>query len=103
MTVQSVNRDHDQQQASQRKERDSLVKQRSKVKLLEENVAKRNSFLVQGGRSATAAILGLSTACEEDELSHREGLIEFTQLGLSSNRDERREFDRSVRNGIPLI
>jgi len=47
--------------------------------------------------------LGLGTACEGDELSHSEGLIGFAQLGLSSNRDERREFDRLVRNGIPLV
>ena len=34
---------------------------------------------------------------------HSEGLIGFAQLGLSSNRDERREFDRLIRNGIPLV
>jgi len=39
----------------------------------------------------------------EDELSHSEGLIGFAQLGLSANRDERREFDRLVRSGIPLV
>ena len=56
-----------------------------------------------GVGGTAAAILGLGTACEEDELSHSEGLIGFAQLGLSSNRDERREFDRLVRNGIPLV
>jgi hypothetical protein len=45
----------------------------------------------------------LGTADEEDELSHSEGLIGFAQLGLSSNRDERKEFDRLLRSGIPLV
>jgi hypothetical protein len=50
-----------------------------------------------------AAILGLGSACEEDELTHSDGLINFAQLGLSSNRDERRELDRLVRSGVPLV
>ena len=98
---------HDQQQASQRKEWDSFVKQRSKVKLLKANAAggtTLSSIAVGAGvGGAAAAILGLGTACEDDELSHSEGLIGFAQLGLSSNRDERREFDRLVRHGIPLV
>ena len=97
---------HDQQQASQRKEWDSFVKQRSKVKSLKGTSAGGLLSSVAtgtGAGGAAAAILGLGTACEEDELSHSEGLIGFAQLGLSSNRDERREFDRLVRNGIPLV
>jgi len=47
--------------------------------------------------------LGLGTAVEDEELSHTEGLIGFAQLGLSSSRDERKEFDRLLRNGIPLV
>lgn len=50
-----------------------------------------------------AALLGLGTAVEEEELVHSEGLIAFAQLGLSSNREERKEFDRLVRSGIPLV
>jgi len=97
---------HDQQQASQRKEWDSFIKQRSKVKSLKGTSAGGLLSSVAtgtGAGGAAAAILGLGTACEEDELSHSEGLIGFAQLGLSSNRDERREFDRLVRNGIPLV
>ncbi|KAJ3548760.1 hypothetical protein NM688_g5255 [Phlebia brevispora] len=45
----------------------------------------------------------LSAVLDEEELSHTEGLVGFAQLGLSSNRDERKEFDRLVRSGIPLI
>jgi hypothetical protein len=97
---------HDQQQASQRKEWDSFVKQRNKVKLLKGNAVGGTLSSIAAGagvRGTAAAILGLGTACEEDEQSHSEGLIGFAQLGLSSNRDERREFDRLVRNGIPLV
>jgi small G protein signaling modulator 3 len=97
---------HDQQQASQRKEWDSFVKQRSRVKLLKGNAASGTLSSLAAGTGVggtAAAILGLGTACEEDELSHSEGLIGFAQLGLSSNRDERREFDRLVRHGIPLV
>ena len=98
---------HDQQQASQRKEWDSFVKQRNKVKLLKGNIVGGTLSSIAAGTGVggltAAAILGLGTACEEDELSHSEGLIGFAQLGLSSNRDERREFDRLVRNGIPLV
>jgi hypothetical protein len=96
---------HDQQQATQRKEWDAFVKQRSKVKLLKASntVGPSSSVAAGGAGAAAAAILGLGTACEDDELSHSEGLIGFAQLGLSSNKDERKEFDRLVRSGIPLV
>ncbi|TFK34555.1 rab-GTPase-TBC domain-containing protein [Crucibulum laeve] len=92
---------HDQRQAAQRKEWDAFVKQRSKVKLLKSNAAVTS--VSSAGAGGAAAILGLGTADEEEELSHSEGLIGFAQLGLSSNRDQRREFDRLVRSGIPLV
>jgi hypothetical protein len=90
---------HDQRQSAQRKEWNIFVKQRQKVKAVKVPAA---ASVAQIGGGA-AALLGLGTACEEEELSHSEGLINFAQLGLSSNRDERREFDRLVRNGIPLV
>ena len=99
---------HDQQQASQQKEWDFFVKQRSRVKLSKGNAAGAALSSIAAGTGVggtAAAILGLGSAYEEpeDELSHTEDLIGFAQLGLSSNRDERREFDRLVRNGIPLV
>lgn len=95
---------HDQQQATQRKEWDAFVKQRSKVKRLKtSNVAQSSSSSSAGAAAAAIMKLGLGTACEDDELSHSEGLIGFAQLGLSSNKDERREFDRLIRSGIPLV
>ncbi|KAJ7692151.1 rab-GTPase-TBC domain-containing protein [Mycena rosella] len=89
---------HDERQAAQRKEWDAFVRQRSKGK-----GASKAAAAVASVAGGAAAILGLGTACAEDELSHSDGLIGFAQLGLSANRDERREFDRLVRNGIPLV
>lgn len=89
---------HDQRQATQRKEWDVFVNQRSKSSRSTSGVVAKSS--TSEGRAA--AILGLETALDEEELSHSEGLVGFAQLGLSSNREERREFDRLIRNGIPL-
>ncbi|RDX46273.1 TBC-domain-containing protein [Lentinus brumalis] len=89
---------HDQRQAAQRKEWDLFLKNRSK--------AATNKPLSSGNRSAVvsgaAQLLGLGTADEAEELEHSEGLIGFAQFGLSSSKDEKKEFDRLVRNGIPL-
>ncbi|KAG1738405.1 rab-GTPase-TBC domain-containing protein [Suillus paluster] len=89
---------HDQNQGAKRKEWDVFVKQRSKVKL-----PKNVLPAVMNSGGGAAALLGLGTSVEEEELSHSEGLIGFAQLGLSSNKDERKEFDRLVRGGIPLV
>ncbi|KAF9557102.1 TBC-domain-containing protein [Agrocybe pediades] len=93
---------HDERQATQRKEWDAFVKKRSKVKQLK-GANQASSMAIAAGAGAAATILGLGTACEEDELSHSEGLIGFAQLGLSSNKDEKKEFDRLIRSGIPLV
>lgn len=88
---------HDQRQRSQRKEWDAFVDQRSR--------SSRNALTYNAKPAAfggAAQLLGLGTALDEEELTHTEGLIGFAQLGLSANRDERREFDRLVRSGIPL-
>ena len=89
---------HDQRQAAQRKEWDLFLKNRSK--------ATANKSLSSGNRSAAvggaAQLLGLGIADEAEELEHSEGLIGFAQFGLSSSKDEKKEFDRLVRNGIPL-
>ncbi|KAF5341603.1 hypothetical protein D9758_014082 [Tetrapyrgos nigripes] len=90
---------HDEKQKARRKEWDAFVKQRSKAKAKSQGQGPKAS----GG---AAAILGLdANAYEEveDELDHDEGLIGFAQLGLSSNKDERREFERLVRKEIPLV
>ncbi|KAF9048890.1 rab-GTPase-TBC domain-containing protein [Panaeolus papilionaceus] len=98
---------HDRRQAAQRKEWDAFVKQRNRAKWNKANNVNPGLGMVgataAGAGGAAAAILGLGTALDEDELSHSEGLIGFAQLGLSSNKDERREFDRLVRSGIPLV
>ena len=89
---------HDQQQAAQQKDWDGFVRQRSKVKASKVSSATLPSAPLAGG--GAAALLGLGTAVDEEELSHSDGLIGFAQLsGIS----ERREFDRLVRSGIPLV
>lgn len=99
---------HDQQQAAQQKEWKEFAKHRSLVK----STSNKTSASIQTSVPANT-LLGISigfgltndTSAEDedaDELRHTEGLINFAQLGLSSARDERREFDRLVRNGIPL-
>ena len=88
---------HDNQQKVQRKEWDAFVKQRSKVKTSKSHLS---NTISAGG---AAAILGLGTTIEDEELDHSEGLIGFAQLGLSSNKDEKKEFDRLVRKGVPLV
>jgi hypothetical protein len=74
------------------------MKQRSKVKAAKLSSATPPAAPSGGGRAA--ALLGLGTAVDEEELSHSDGLIGFAQLSGSS---ERREFDRLVRSGIPLV
>ncbi|KAL4074944.1 rab-GTPase-TBC domain-containing protein [Scleroderma yunnanense] len=97
--LQELTKMHDQRQDATRKEWDTFVKQRTKAL-----VAKSSSpAAVNVSSTAGAAVLlGLGTRDEDEELSHTEGLIGFAQLGLSSSRDERREFDRLIRGGIPL-
>lgn len=89
---------HDQRQKTQRKEWDAFVNQRSKA-----TASVRSNVNKTSMSSGAAGFLGLGTAVADEELVHTEGLIGFAQLGLSSNRAERTEFDRLVRTGIPLI
>lgn len=94
---------HDGRQAVRRKEWDAFVRQRMKARLPSKTASSGSNVSTTGVGGAAAAILGLGTDGEQDEMSHTGGLIGFAQLGLSSNRDERREFERLVRNGTPLV
>jgi small G protein signaling modulator 3 len=91
---------HDERQVARRKEWDAFVKRRSKVKLAK--ASNPSALLSQSGGGA-AAILGLGRDLGEEELEHSEGLIGFAQLGLSGSKDEKRELERLVRGGIPLV
>lgn len=86
---------HDQRQELQRREWDAFVRQRSKVKPV-----KSGSGTISSGGGGAAAILGLSKILDEEELSHSDGIVAFAQL---SNGNDRRGFDKLVRNGIPLV
>ncbi|KAF7311903.1 GTPase activating rab protein [Mycena indigotica] len=81
---------HDERQTLQRREWDVFVKQRGRARITAQSQVVK----------AAATILGLGTSDEADELAHTEGLIGFAQL---ANRDERKELDRLVKSGIPLV
>lgn len=89
---------HDQRQTAQRREWDTFVKRREKSR--KSTGGSMSRMTSPGG---AAAILGLGTALEEEELTHSGGLVGFAQLGLPAFKDEKREFVRLVRNGIPLV
>ena len=91
---------HDERQQSTRKEWDLFVRQRAKLRPTKTHPSTiASSSLLSGG----SAFLGLNTADEVEELAHTDGLIGFAQLGISGSREERKEFDRLVRQGIPLV
>ena len=90
---------HDERQQSTRKEWDVFVRHRARLRSAKTNTSTVASSLLMGG----SAFLGLNTVDEEEELAHTDGLIGFAQLGISGSREERREFDRLVRQGIPLV
>ncbi|GBE90104.1 predicted protein [Sparassis crispa] len=91
---------HDQRQTARRKEWDVFLKLRSNST---KGFSSTSRAIASGAGGGAAVLLGLDIALEEDELLHTDGLIGFAQLGLSSNRDEKKEFDKLVRNGIPLM
>jgi hypothetical protein len=96
--LEELSETHDRDQARRLKEWDTFAKLRSKTKSL-----KISTHSVLSGGASAAAILGLGTTDDDEELTHTDGLVAFAQLGLSANRDERKEFDRLVRSGIPLV
>lgn len=92
---------HDQRQNAQRKEWDSFLKRRGNSRKTASSSGGRGAM--SSGGAGVAAFLGLGTAVEEEELAHNDGLVGFAELGLPALRDERREFVRLIRNGIPLV
>ncbi|KAM6503951.1 hypothetical protein JOM56_000894 [Amanita muscaria] len=119
----ATTRIHDERRAASQKAWDAFLKQRSsRAKPFglqprhvpsftgrSATVANGSASLAAGG---VAAILGMkitggTRGSDEDEveeaLTHSEGLIGFAQLGLPASKEERKEFNRLVRNGIPLI
>ena len=92
---------HDQRQTATRNDWDAFVKQRNRVRVGAKFALPTATTTTS--ISGAAVFLGLGTTDEEEELTHTEGLIGFAQLGLSSNRDERTQFDKLIRGGIPLV
>ncbi|KZT02541.1 TBC-domain-containing protein [Laetiporus sulphureus 93-53] len=91
---------HDEREAAQRKEWDTFLKHRRASRKSSGGSSSRTPNVGGGG---AAAILGLGTEVGEEELEHSGGLVGFAQLGLPAYRDERKEFVRLVRHGIPLV
>ena len=90
---------HDQQQDARQRAWDSFLKQRSKAR--SKSLPPASASAVTSG--GAAAILGINSAVNEEELDHNDGLIGFNQMGYTLNRDEQRELERLIRQGVPLI
>jgi small G protein signaling modulator 3 len=94
---------HDRRQAALRREWDTFVAHRAKSVSRSSGGGGSSSNRASVAVGAAASMLGLRASLDAEELSHTDGLIGFAQLGLSTSRDERREFDRLVRGGIPMV
>lgn len=90
---------HDKQEGNRKKDWDVFFKQRSKSR--SKNLPSGNTSTSSSG--GAAAILGLDSSVEEEELIHSEGLIGFSEMGHSLSREERRELERLIRGGVPLV
>lgn len=91
---------HDTRQDSQRREWDVFVRARRKAR---SNAASANTTSAGGRGGGAAAALGLGRELDEEELGHDDGLIGFAQLGLQTSTGARKELEKLVRAGIPLV
>ena len=95
---------HDTKQAKLKAEWDAFLRVRRDMKPVKASSAA--SVRLAAPSSGAAAMLGLGSRGAEDdveELRQSEGLVGFSQMGLASNQNERKEFGRLVRGGIPLV
>lgn len=91
---------HDKQQAAQKAEWDAFLRRRRRNNT---NMSITGStFSKNTIGSSAAAMLGIARADEDEEVTRAEGFIGVAQMGLSSNKDDWKEFLRLVRAGIPL-
>ncbi|KAF8532315.1 rab-GTPase-TBC domain-containing protein [Gautieria morchelliformis] len=95
---------HDKKQAKLKLEWDAFLRVRRDMKPVKASTATSTRPAALSG--GAAAMLGLdSTGAEVDveELRQSGSLVGFSQMGLVSNQNERKEFGRLVRGGIPLV
>lgn len=95
---------HDKKQAKLKSEWDSFLRARRDMKPVKASATPPARLAAPP--SGAAAMLGLGSRGTEDdveELRQSEGLVGFSQMGLVSNQNERKEFGRLVRGGIPLV
>ncbi|KAL5504086.1 hypothetical protein ACEPAH_8159 [Sanghuangporus vaninii] len=89
---------HDRQQVARKKSWDVFIKQRNKAK----SKAQQSTASNVNSLTGAAAMLGLATPDNAEELDHNDGLIGFSGMGYSLTRDERKELERLIRGGVPL-
>ena len=94
---------HDKQQDTRKRAWDTFLGQRSKTRSKNVSYGQTSASSAGTNNSSAAPFWGLGTSLDEDELDHNEGLIGFNQMGYSLSREERRELDRLIRGGIPLV
>ncbi|KAF8574944.1 TBC-domain-containing protein [Ramaria rubella] len=95
---------HDKKQAKLKLEWDTFLRSRRDMKPVKASTA--NALRSAASSNGAAAMLGLGSHGTEDdveELRQSDGLVGFSQMGLASNQNERKEFGRLVRGGIPLV
>jgi hypothetical protein len=91
---------HDKQQAVQKAEWDAFLRRRRRNNTNMGITA--NAFSKTTFGSSAAAMLGIVRTDEDEEIMRAEGFIGVAQMGLTSNKDDWKEFLRLVHAGIPL-
>jgi small G protein signaling modulator 3 len=91
---------HDKQQTAQKAEWDVFLRRRRRNNSNMSTTGNTYTKTTIGSRAAT--MLGIAPTAEDEEITRAEGFIGVAQMGLSSNKDDWKEFLRLVRTGIPL-
>ncbi|KIJ50927.1 hypothetical protein M422DRAFT_27057 [Sphaerobolus stellatus SS14] len=102
--VNSITEVHDEKQAKLKADWDVFLRSRRDSKPVKaSNMA---NMARSAASSGAATFLGLQSSGTEDEdladLRQSEGLVGFSQMGLSANSNDRKEFGKLVQGGIPL-
>lgn len=98
---------HDVKQDSRKRAWDVFIRQRNKARSrLASSVGSNANQSSNNNTSSAAALLGFDlneASVNEEELDHSNGLIGFNEMGYTLSRDERRDLERLIREGVPLL
>ncbi|PAV16090.1 TBC-domain-containing [Pyrrhoderma noxium] len=98
---------HDVKQDSRKRSWDVFIRQRNKARSkLASSVGSNANQSSNNNTSSAAALLGFDlneASVNEEELDHSNGLIGFNEMGYTLSRDERRDLERLIREGVPLF